>query len=484
MIYTKEGHVLKVIGKNGETHPDIDIEVSLKHRYLREPIKLLFRTDAAGRVVLGELEDIESVTANIVERLQMAGSVPRTWYLDRDFSGYVAEIVALEGESARIYYCKGEEQNYRILKWSKYDNCLLEVIRDSHKFSNNGYLEVSGLKEGSYLLVDITSKFKVKINIIQGRRVPDYGFLLCHKTQTLYENPFKNQNISEVGDVEIENNLQIQLAKWDDNTKVHVVAMPFWPSSDSFLDLVQSLRNPCILSGFGGLVEDRQPDLDYSWLYNGEIDDVTRYVNERRKKNKVLGNIFEKPTYLLNPEESKTSKKNVADVERLDRKANNIDPKSRLVFKVEVKKYPGCEWEDFQTFQTIKKFTPKKTLENIFLREFVKNPSIIYENLLPNKDGVISIDSKELNLKKFAGVWILVSGKGCYSAQYIPLQDYEMEINDLGLRNLLDPTKYYKEITQEDVKKKGEKTTITDITNAEIQIIDTVEKVIFLLKFY
>jgi len=74
----------------------------------------------------------------------------------------------------------------------------------------------------------------------------------------------------------------------------------------------------------------------------------------------------------------------------------------------------------------------------------------------------------KINCKLYAGCWVIVTGKGCYEAAYVPFDDHNFEKNEMGLKHVLNPEKYYKEICKEESYDKEEKITISDATNAEI----------------
>src|SRR5262249_9462423 len=55
-------YVIELLGKTGESKTDRPIQLALKHRDFRQPVQTLLKTDRHGRVRLGALTDIVSVT--------------------------------------------------------------------------------------------------------------------------------------------------------------------------------------------------------------------------------------------------------------------------------------------------------------------------------------------------------------------------------------------------------------------------------------
>ena len=54
--------MIELLGRTGEPKPDRPVQLALKHRDFKEPVQATLKTDAAGRVNLGPLADIVSVT--------------------------------------------------------------------------------------------------------------------------------------------------------------------------------------------------------------------------------------------------------------------------------------------------------------------------------------------------------------------------------------------------------------------------------------
>ena len=94
VTHTDAGFVLDLLGRSGEPRTRSRRAVpGIKHREYRQPVQVSLKTDAAGRVTLGELKDIvETVTATGPEGATHTGShAPETG------GSYPAEICGKAG---------------------------------------------------------------------------------------------------------------------------------------------------------------------------------------------------------------------------------------------------------------------------------------------------------------------------------------------------------------------------------------------------
>ena len=70
--------VIELLGRTGEAKPDRPVHLALKHRDFKEPVSVTLKSDPQGRVRLGPLPDIVSVTATGPE------GTSHTWPLPTD----------------------------------------------------------------------------------------------------------------------------------------------------------------------------------------------------------------------------------------------------------------------------------------------------------------------------------------------------------------------------------------------------------------
>ena len=76
------GYAVELLGRTGEVKPDRPVQLSFKHRDFKTQVNATLKTDPMGRVVLGPLTDIATVTATGPE------GTAHTWTLSNDAHTY------------------------------------------------------------------------------------------------------------------------------------------------------------------------------------------------------------------------------------------------------------------------------------------------------------------------------------------------------------------------------------------------------------
>src|SRR4030095_3454072 len=61
----ESGYFLELLGKNGEPLIDRQVVITFHHKRFNHEIPLPLRTDARGRIALGELNQIDKIGANL-----------------------------------------------------------------------------------------------------------------------------------------------------------------------------------------------------------------------------------------------------------------------------------------------------------------------------------------------------------------------------------------------------------------------------------
>src|SRR5205823_7030326 len=69
-------YVLELLGRTGEAKSDRQVNLELKHRDFKEPVRVSLKTDARGRVLLGPLADVVGVKAAGPEGTAHAWALP------------------------------------------------------------------------------------------------------------------------------------------------------------------------------------------------------------------------------------------------------------------------------------------------------------------------------------------------------------------------------------------------------------------------
>jgi len=157
---------IELLGRTGEVKPDRPVNLSLKHRDFKEQVNVTLKTDPLGRVVLGPLADIVSVTATGPE------GTAHTWPLPLDRHTFRSAIHAKAGDTVTVPYLGSGERPTRG------EFALLEMRGNtfvSDRFEalaiKDGLLEARGLAPGDYDLWQKVTGEKIRIRITDGPAV-------------------------------------------------------------------------------------------------------------------------------------------------------------------------------------------------------------------------------------------------------------------------------------------------------------------------
>jgi len=81
--------------------------------------------------------------------------------------------------------------------------------------------------------------------------------ILTENNKTLYENPLKITNVSGIAEaIHKEDTLEVDVFNSNDNTKVHVIASPYYSNQMGWNDLMDTIQNGALGEGFRQVMAD------------------------------------------------------------------------------------------------------------------------------------------------------------------------------------------------------------------------------------
>ena len=95
-------YTIELLGRSGEAKPDRPVQLSFKHREFKTEVPATLKTDAQGRVKLGPLTDIVTVTASGPE------GTSHKWTLSTDAHTYRSVIHAKTRDVVALPYFGSE----------------------------------------------------------------------------------------------------------------------------------------------------------------------------------------------------------------------------------------------------------------------------------------------------------------------------------------------------------------------------------------
>ena len=277
-------YVVDLLGKTGEAKADRPVRFTLKQRDFREPVQVTLQTDPQGRVRLGPLADIVSVTATGPE------DVAQTWTLDRDQHTYYQTLHGVEGQPLEVPYL-GKAQG----KPARDEVSLLELRADSFvvdRFEalaiDGGLLRITNLARGDYDLWLKKENQRIRIRIAAGQQRDGYVLAENRQLEVRGERPLQIAAVETADDA-----VTIRLQNSTKFARVHVFATRYDPAYAAF--------------GYLSHVRDAEPSwleprkLEALYIAGRNIGDEYRYILDRKYAKKYPGNMLERPSLLLNP---------------------------------------------------------------------------------------------------------------------------------------------------------------------------------------
>ncbi len=353
-----DGYTVEVLGRNGEVVANHSLNFSFKHKQFSRDIKTNLQSDAAGRINLGKLDQIEKV------RLHDGNGISRVWDMQKKQADIPNTINAFVGEVLIIPVVNNE----RLSLFKLADGLYLKDESDKISASSNS-IKIKGLKRGQYQLLDGLQR--IIVNVTKG--VVKNGFILSDKEYMQYSSyqPLFISDISENG--LFSKKLQIKLENWDEKTRVHLLGSRFVSE-----DLSNGYRYKT--SALSGLIPVNYGDSKFS--SGRRLGDELRYIMERKLSGKYPGNMLKRPSVLIKPLEfGKTSVSG-----KSFEKGGMWDGESN------VEGFASPSFADAkQDYGLSRHFTHDYN--------FLNDASFILINQTPDKDGLIEID-----IKKLAGI--------------------------------------------------------------------------------
>jgi len=293
-LIPKPNHAFMVAlyGKNGEGIAMKDISLSLTSKDLKSNLSLSLSTDERGRVHL---------PPNLTQRFTRlrascsSPSINNEWDLNHGINACdtVRVVQMTSNASVCVPYTPSiaDDRNAFALFDSdfraRYDADHLQFD------ANNGYLTITDLPAGRFILKCLDLDHDINVHVTQRGQVVDDGRLNVNDSEIVQLSPEKPLQISAVEQSQ-KNVVQIRMSGVSESTRVHIVATHMMPrfSLSTYLDCVDasSLNNTVVSQSKSNF-----------YLPSRTIGEELRYILEREKAQKFVGNSLIRPSFLVKP---------------------------------------------------------------------------------------------------------------------------------------------------------------------------------------
>ncbi|HND51038.1 MAG TPA: hypothetical protein PLV92_01525, partial [Pirellulaceae bacterium] len=431
--------VLELRGKTGEPKPARPLQIRLKHRDFKELIVTVLKTDERGRVLLGNLPGIVSISAQGPEGTQHA------WPLRQDRHTYASALHGSAGQPLKTPYLGKAE------KPSRDELALFEMRGDTYladRFENlalnAGFVELRNLPAGDYELVLKDEGRRIAVRVIPGEK--QNGFVLGRLRQA---------EVPPIEPVQVESvktddkKLVIQLRQASKLSRVHLFVTRFAPAFDAY-DRLGRVRA-------GGLSVYTPGSAESQYVVGRNIGDEYRYIIDRRYAPKFPGNSLDRPGLLLNPWAVRSTETGVQLATKGDEFFGADRGRESAKMLAEGGGATAGGQGDFANL------------------DFLASASAVLVNLLPDENGQIKVDLEALKGQSF--VHVVAVDPIHTTSRTISLPEPTTTLVDLRLADGLDPKTHFTQQKQVTVVRGGETFTLSDIATSRFEAYDTLESV-------
>jgi len=436
-------YAIELLGRTGEVKRDRPVTFSFKHREFKEPIHAQLKSDAQGRIHLGPLADIVSLSASGPE------GISHTWILSTDQHTYRRLIHAQSLETVSLPYLgKQEAPTHDEFALFEVLGTTIRADRFDALAIKDGMLELRGLKAGDYDLYQKQVCDRIRIRVVDGVIQTGHVLGTTRHLQLPGLKPVHIQSLTSEDET-----VTIRLRDASKYARVHVFVTRYQPAFVAFNDMSR-VRD----SELTGVIPGQA---DSVYLTGRNIGDEYRYVLDRRGVKKFPGNMLERPSFLLNPWAVRTTET-----------GEQVAMGGDLFGAVGGASGPGVA-------QAPPKSEPQGWTQpgaggEFANLDFLAEAAEVATNLLPDKDGVIKLERK--NMGQNAMVHVVAVDPLSTTYRSITLPERQTAFVDLRLKQGLDPSKHFTQQKQVTVVDKGQAFTIADVVGSRFQMYDSLAK--------
>ena len=446
---TAGGYFLDILGKTGEPLAEQGMLLALGHRDFTDPVEVALKTDAAGRIDLGPLPDIERVTVLRPTGTSAAwgNSAGASWTLDTADRSYPRWIHGVAGEVLRVPY------QGRATKATRAVVSLLETyggyfVTDyfDHVALVDGFLELRGLPAGDYSLLLEEAKASIEVVITAGPERNGWALGRNRMLETAGRSSLHITGMRIEGD-----ELVVHCANADEDARVHVFGSRYvMPSRPR-----QMLGTPAHVAP----AELAAQHAESSYHSGRTIGEEYRYILERRFARKYAGNMLRRPSLLLNPWSIEDTDSGIGLGGGAGGKFGGRAGGSR---NLRAAGGSGSE-RDYQS---------RGTTPNL---DFLPAPAPLLANRKPDAKGTVRIPLAELGPGQEIHVLAVDGWDTVHASLALPAQ--ELAPRDLRLAAALPVDRHYAEQRAVEFVATGARAELADVTTSEVERFESLADV-------
>ncbi|NNE92309.1 MAG: hypothetical protein HKN23_11730 [Verrucomicrobiales bacterium] len=438
-------YVLEVLGKTGEPMLDRAVNVAIDHRDFQRNRNFNLKTDDNGRINLGALEGIVSVSAsgNWLDS--------RRWILPEDEHTLASSVHGVAGGKIEIP-AMDVEGNLERSDFAIFETRGGTLVRDDFAKAEfkDGLIQIEGLTPGDYEVVLRNPNRTVTVRVTESDQSAA-GYALSEYRHL----EVKNASPLQISSVELKGeNVVIQTENASPTTRVHILVTRFLPEYRAY-DRLNVYRLPEPFAINRGSAESL-------YVSGRDIGEEYRYILERRSSKIFPGNMLSSPGLLLNPWALRDTQTTIDDA-----KAGEAYRRSKEAAKSE--RGASAAKADSEKENRV----AGSTTTNL---DFLAIQGVVSYNLTPDENGVISFKRSELKDRQHLHVIAIDLGNVAYRQTSFD-EGEGVVIRDLRLQTSLNLEKHFTQRRKVTMLKNGETLEIPDLRASDLETYDTVSSV-------
>eukprot|EP01084_Bolivina_argentea_P287488 493323_1 len=404
-------YFISLLGKNGEVIPNILCDVQLSHSYFKNKFTFTLKTDKNGNLHIPHYNLLGMTNISVSPKTERGIQITsrNQWQINTN-NNYYNDIYTYYMNENNPLFIPLNINNNNIIKHTNY--CLFDSLyadkfeKQCIEITDKGYLKISNIKHGEYILSSFNSN------------VPNCRIIVL---------PVTNNTIGEETKHDIDENMKTEI---DSNSLNLSLLDKYYMQLSTLIPLQITEINGSIKKGFkiklNGYTNLTRVHVMFTHFYtqfsgfktfpnsslmNGQFDEIMKckYTNKRkinqeykycldRKTRKKYNNCFiSKPSFLVKP------------LERRDIFISVNKPKPGSIWEETI--IPQMEFEPpYEEYNApLESKNPFLFIEDSAFGnfDFLKNTSKLLFNLLPDKNGFVSIDNKYINNSLYNMMYII-----------------------------------------------------------------------------
>lgn len=440
-------YVIEVLGLAGEVIKDQAVNVKLVHEDAGLTRHFSLKSDASGRVGLGNLDEIESIA------VQGVGMMPRVWPIEGGRDAVPSAIHAKAGDSVLIpVSLNGAPLNRS--EFAVFEIRNDQVVRDAFGLAKavGGGIELSGLEPGDYRAILKREGTTIQIRVTDSNgSVAGYELSDHRHLQVRNPKPLMIESVEKEGEKVV-----ISIANAGKDARVHLVATRYVPVFDAFgsLDFGYNSSPFEIIRGSN----------ESQYVSGRDIGEEYRYILERRGEKRFPGNMLTRPGLILNPWEL-----NETSTETDEAKKGEAYTRSRDMKQAGKKKdSAGARLSAGMADDGMIRQSNEPSLQ------FLANQPLVLTNLTVGEDGKVTVDVADLKDRQH--LHVVAVNPFNTSSRNLALSEPEggVKKRDIRLQKILNPEKDYTQRRNVTLLQTGDTLAIDDLRSSELETYDTV----------